>query len=136
MNMTDKINATNRTAAFKNTMKQSKDVAIANQKGTAVLTALRTAIAQTPLVPGFIKELVAHEKYGDFILGVTINVAAQSFTDNHTIQKAARAANLVGTYDMSNEFNQIEMLIESTLTSLLAPFNDLGDVLEGNDIDD
>lgn len=130
MNMTQKLNTNNIVTAITTSLKHSKDVAIANQKGTAILTVLRTTIQENPLVPANLRALVEDSPYSDFILGLLLNVAAQAFSDNKTIIKAAKAANLVGSYDLANRFNQLETFIESTITSVMEPFNKVKTILE------
>ena len=123
MNVSKSLNTSKVVEAAKATIKQSKDIAITVQKGKAVLTALETLINELPLVPQAVKDIIGNEKYGDLILGMLINTAALTFSDNQTIVKAAKSANFVGSFTFASEFTMVEEFIENSLTKVLAPLN-------------
>lgn len=108
----------------KEAMTDAKDVAVKYQKGAAVITAIKSAINESNLVPDSVKKLVnAGNGISDLIIGVVLQVASETFTESEIIQDAAKAANFAGAVSTSIEFTMIQDIIEKVVGNAVGATN-------------
>jgi len=119
----------------KGAITEAKDVAIKFQKGSAVIVAVKTAINESELVPEKVKELVtAGNKISDLIIGLTLQVVAETFTDSEIIQEAAQTANFTGAVNASADFTMLQDMIEGVVGSAVQKINPKAD--DKSDVDE
>jgi len=103
---------------------EAKDVAVKFQKGSAVIIAIKTAIFESDMVPDKVKALVeAGNGVSDLIIGLVLQVVAETFTESEVIQEAAKAANFSGAVSASSEFTMIQDAIENIVGSAVGKVN-------------
>lgn len=108
----------------KDAMKEAKDAGIKFQKGSAVIIAVKTAIYESDIVPAKVKLLIeSGSGISDLIIGICLQVVAETFTHSDVIQEAAEAANFSGAVSASSEFTMIQDLVESVVGKAIGAVN-------------
>lgn len=108
------------TEVTKKSLSETKDVVVKMQTGRTVITALKTTITETEVMPEQLKALVNIPGYSDIAIGLLLNIASQTFTDSKTIQKASEAAQFVGAVEFSDKFTFIQDALESVIKKALS----------------
>jgi hypothetical protein len=115
---------TKAVSASKEALTEAKDVALKYQEGSAVIVAIKTALYKSNLIPANIKKLIeAGNGVSDLVIGLTLQILAETFTDSEIISKAAKAANFTGAVSASSEFTTIQELIEKTVADAVGVVN-------------
>ena len=114
----------NLMANTKEAMTEAKNAAIKFQKGAAVITAIKTALNESDLIPESGKMLIAAGGgITDLIFGLLLQVSAETFTDSKIIQDASKSANFAGAISTSIGFTAIQDLIEKIVGSAVVSIN-------------
>lgn len=108
------------TSQIKKSGAEAKNTIIQMQKGAAIISALKTSLIESNILPEKAAVFINESPFADILIAQVLGNAAVLFTDSDIIAEAAEAAQFVGNVRASESITVLQSFIEATITKAMA----------------